>query len=75
MKYDIKKDVKVNSFIGSTDLRENLKLVPTSFFPTIKIDFDELIDSLDIQEETYLSKVKELLKWRWSCLEDIRNKR
>ena len=73
--YDIKKDVKANSFIGTSNLEENLKLVPTSFFPSIKIDFDNLIDSLDIDEKMYLNKVKELLKWRWSCLENIRNSR
>lgn len=73
--YDIKKEVKVNSFIGSSNLEKNLDLVPTIYFPSKDISIDKLIDSIEIDNHKYLEKVRELLKWRWKGLEDIRNKR
>lgn len=72
--FDITKETKVNSFIASSSLVNNLDLVPTFYFPLIKIDFDEIFDKIGI-DNIYTKKAKEMLKWRWKTLESIRDKR
>ena len=72
--YDIKKEVKANAFIGTSNLFDNLKLVPNEFFPRQKIDFAALIEEIGI-DDIYLTKSIEMLKWRWNKLENLRDKK
>ena len=73
--FDIKKDVKVNSFIGKSNLLANLDLVPLRYFPNNKIDFNKVFDCFGKNNDLYLKKAKEMLEWRWKKLENIRDKR
>lgn len=74
-KFDIKKNIVANSFIGTSNLLTNLDLVPMEYFPKIKLDFNDIINSLNIPDCIYLRKAKKMLEWRYSILEDIRDKR
>ena len=73
--FDVKKDIKVNSFIGNSNLNDLIKYVPVDLLPKVKPDFKGIVGEIrDINEE-YANKVLELLEWRWKCLEDIRNQK
>ena len=73
--YDIKKEVRVNSFVGSSSLYDNLQLVPKKYFPVNKPDFKKIIGNIDIEDKFYLDKVVEMLEWRWKKLEDFRDQK
>ena len=72
--YDIYLERKVNSFIGSSNLENNLNLVPKEYLDIGNIDIDKIFASIGINN-TYMEKAKAMLKWRIKKLEDIRNKR
>lgn len=75
-KYDIKENKKVNSFIGTSSLEENIKIVPKNTFKDIKINFDDLFNDITTNDNNiYMQKAKELLIRRWNELEDIFNKK
>lgn len=76
LKYNPKEEKKANSYIGSSDLKNNLNYVPKEYLPNIKLDYDYVFKDLeDIVDNIYLTKAKELLIDRWEKLEDIRNKK
>ena len=71
--YDIKKEVRVNSYIGCDNLLKNLDLVPTEYFPK-KLDIAKVFAGFDF-DNLYLRKAREIVEWRWKTLESIRDKR
>ena len=73
--YNVKEIKRANTYIGSSDLEENLKLVPIEMLPTA-LDIDYVFEEFsDFLNPLYLSKCKELLMDRWDRLECIRNKK
>lgn len=71
--YDIKKEVRVNSYIGCDNLLKNLDLVPIEYFPK-KLDIAKVFAGFDF-DNLYLRKAREIVEWRWMALESIRDKR
>jgi hypothetical protein len=62
----------VNSYIGSSSLEENIKIVPKSIFPKINLDLDNIFQGIITEgNEEYMLKAKQLLQRRWKELEDI----
>lgn len=76
--FDVLKDRKVQSFIGSSSVKENLKLIPKDKIPKLnplqKSDRDILMDGLDgIISEAYQVKLWKMLWKRWKYLEAFCN--
>ena len=70
--YDIFKNKRVNSYIGSSSLEENIEIVPKSIFPKINLDLDNIFQGIITNDnEEYMLKAKQLLQRRWKELEDI----
>ena len=70
--YDINVNKKVNSYIGTSSLEENIKMVPKDIFPRIDMDFDSIFEDIITNDNIeYMSKAKLLLKRRWKELEDF----
>lgn len=76
LNFDIYVDRKVNSYIGTSSLDENILYVPREFFPMKKPNFESIIKKLEgIAPTFYLDKCLKLLELRWKYLEDIRDKK
>ncbi len=74
--YDIFKNRKVNSFIGTNSLEDNILLVPKDMLKKIKIDLDLIFkDLIDILDNNYLIKAKEIIKRRLDEIENLCNKK
>ena len=74
-KYDIYKNKKVSSFFLTSSLEENILIVPKEMLKTIKIDLDLVFkDLIDILNNDYLVKAKELIKKRIDEIESLCNK-
>lgn len=70
--YDINMNKKVNSYIGTSSLEENIKMVPKEIFPKIDLDLDVVFkDIITMDNKEYMSKAKLLIERRWKELEDI----
>ena len=74
--FDIYQNRRVNSYIGTSSLEENIKIVPNEIFPRIDLDLDTIFnDILTKDNEKYMGKARLLLQRRWMELEDIFNKK
>jgi len=74
--FQINIERKVNSFIGSTSLTNNLNLVPKEYLPKYNLDINYIFEDLnDILNEDYLNKCKEILKERWDYIVNLQNKK
>lgn len=74
--YNIFENKKVNSFVGTSSLEENIKIVPKELFKQININFDALFEDITTKQNiNYMEKAKELLIRRWTELENIFNKK
>ena len=74
--YNIMDNKKVNSYVGTNSLEENIKIVPKDFFTPININFDIIFDDIiNEYNEKYMVKAKQLLKRRWNEIENIFNKK
>ena len=72
---NVKEIKRANAYIGSSDLEENLKLVPIDMLPA-KLDLDYIFEEFnDFVNPLYLSKCRELLLDRWDRIEGLRNKK
>lgn len=70
--YDIFQNKRVNSYIGTSSLEENIKIVPKDMFPKTKLDLDLIFQGIITKDnEKYISKARQLLERRWKELEDI----
>ena len=67
---------KTNSYIGTSDLLLNLKMVPREMLPNVKLDYGYIFNDLyELIDNDYLNKCKLLLMNRWGILENLRNKK
>ena len=74
--YDIYKNKRVNSFLGTSSLEENILLVPKEMLQNIKIDIELVFKDLEgILNNNYLIKAKELIKRRIDEIENLCNKK
>ena len=70
--YDIFKNKRVNSYIGSSSLEENIKIVPKDMFPKKNLNLDNIFLGIITKDNLeYMLKAKQLLQRRWNELEDI----
>ena len=70
--YDIFKNKRVNSYIGSSSLEENIKIVPKDMFPKKNLNLDNIFLGIIKKDNLeYMLKAKQLLQRRWNELEDI----
>lgn len=77
--FDVKKDRRVQSFLGSGSAYENLLLIPKDKMPNVnslkETDRELLFAGLkEIVPECLLNKIWEMLWVRWCQFEDLRNK-
>ena len=77
-KFDVMKDLRVQSFVGSNSAFENLKMIPKEYLKKkraiMKEDRFFLFEGLDkIIDVRYLDKIWEMIERRWNYLEDFRN--
>lgn len=73
-KYDLYKNKRVTSFIGTSSLEENILVVPKEMLRNIKIDLDLVFkDLIYILDKDYLIKAKELIRRRLDELENLCN--
>lgn len=73
--FDVKKIYRANSYIGSSDLKKNLELIPMDKIPNLSLDYDYIFGDLyQYINNCYLDKAKEMLKERVDYIESIRNK-
>ena len=76
LNFNTNEERRVNYYFGSSDLVNNLRLVPKELFPNEIIDFEYLFQDLDsFVDNDYLDKCRKLIEKRWTILEDIRNKK
>ncbi len=74
--FDVKKIYRANSFIGTSDLKKNLELIPDNKIPRLDLDYDYIFNDLyDYINNDYLDKAKEMLMERVDYIEGIRNKK
>ncbi len=74
--YDITINKRVNSYIGTSSLEENIKLVPKEFLPTIELDLDYIFkDIVNDDNKKYMDKARKLLERRYKEIEDLFNKK
>ena len=67
---------KVNSYIGTSDLKLNLNLVPKEYLPSGELDFEYIFKDLDdILPKIYIEKCTEIIKERWNYIESLSNKK
>ena len=72
--FDIITEKRVNSYIGTSSLEENIKLVPNKYLKDIKIDLDKVFEDIkDILDNEYYKKVYTLLERRIEKIESICN--
>lgn len=79
-KFDVLEDKRVQCFVGSNSLYENLKLIPKDKLPIFKIpsknEFEKIFDGIDkILYPKLLNKIKELLWERLVYYENFCNKK
>ena len=72
--FDIYKERKVNSYVGTSNLFTNINMVPKEYLPDIKLNYDYIFNGLDGLSETYKDKCKKILEWRLDYIESLRNK-
>lgn len=80
IKTDVMEDKRIQCFVGSNSLFENLKLIPKEKFPNLnklnKNDQDKLFEDLDgILPKEYQDKIWELIWKRWKYYENFCNQR
>ncbi len=74
--FDVTLDRKVNSFIGTSDLKKNLELVPLDKLPHGKLNLEYIFSDLsDILPYEYIDKCKQIIKNRWDYIENLQNKK
>lgn len=74
--FDIYQNRRVNSYIGTSSLEENIKVVPKELFPKINLNLDNIFNDIITKDnEKYMSKARLLIQRRWMELEDIFNKK
>ena len=72
--YNIQENKKVNSFIGTSSLEENIKIVPKEAFKYVSINFDNIFLDITTKDNyIYMEKAKKILIRRWTELENIFN--
>ena len=70
--YDIFTNKRVNSYIGSSSLEENINIVPKDMFPKKNLNLDNIFLGIITKDNLeYMLKAKQLLQRRWNELEDI----
>lgn len=75
-KFDTKKIYRSNSYVGTSDLKKNLELIPIEKISSLNLDYDYIFGDLyDYINNDYLNKAKEMLKERVDYIESIRNKK
>lgn len=76
LNFDDSSITRVNSYIGTSSLEENLKIVPKDYIKMKKIDINSIFNVLEpILDKNYLAKVKNIIAKRWCYLEDFFNKK
>ncbi len=74
--FDTHLDRKVNSYVGTSDLKDNLDLIPREFLPKVKLDMEYIFKDLyDILPEIYINKCKDIIEERWNYIESLSNKK
>lgn len=74
--YDVLKNKRVTSFIGTSSLEDNILIVPIELLKKIRIDLDLVFNDLtDILNEDYLIKAKKIIRRRLDEIEDLCNKK
>ncbi len=73
--FDINVERKVNSYLGTSSLYENIKMVPKCKLPNVNLNYDYIFSELDYINPIYLGKCKEILKKGMKYIEDLRNKK
>ena len=79
-KFDVLEDKKVQSYIGSTCAKENLKLIPKDKMPVFnklkETDKSMILEGLtDIVSNELLEKIWDMIWKRWCIYEDFCNKK
>jgi hypothetical protein len=73
--YDINIERRVNSYLGTSSLFENIKMVPINKLPKAELNYDYIFGGLDDINPTYLEKCKEILVKGMKYIENLRNKK
>lgn len=64
---------RVNNFVGSTSLKENLHVIPHDCWPVVhKPDVDVVSRFSNFWEENKIMAVKKMLRERWEFIESLR---
>ena len=76
--FDVMKDVKIQSFVGTGSAFDNLAMIPQSFLCSLcEIGEDKVNKMLCGLNEAiapvYIEKIREMITRRWKYIEDIRN--
>lgn len=77
-KFDSLADIKVNNFVGSKSLVDNLKLIPKDKLPVLRrideSDYKYIFADLEgILDEKYYSKIWDIITKRWKYYENMFN--
>ena len=76
--FDVMKDIRIQSFIGSGSAFENLRMVPKDHLKKLpeitENEQSRIFEGLEaILDDKYYLKIREMLLRRWEYIEDIRN--
>ncbi len=74
--FDVMKDRKVQSFVGSSSADENVGKIPKEYLTTLpklkKVDLDRIFEGLEAAlDRDHLDKMREMIRERWRYLERI----
>ena len=76
--FDVMKDMKIQSFVGSNSAFDNLGIVSKDYLKTLpsitQKDIDVVTAGLeDALSPEYIDTIKEMITRRWDCIDDLRN--